>query len=308
MGNILLTHNGLETNLVPEQDLDECMTDFYLMCTEAVKENDSLLITQFVAGSRFSYGDYFPAFANLRWQEFHSIPSLKGISQRTYQLVTTSFVQEISPKIITGKGEFRNRQEPKGYGGLRHDVMFEKYLHNVNSWEEWHISFLTDNPQFIDWSQSKEGFFANRKKIIEILSREIGDVGIDVPEKEKDIVNVFHEEVMRKKPNGKELEGYIIKIGDEICRTNYYHFEPELSTMEHQEAKSLRHVWSIVKNGKYQFISFDFETGHFEFEDNNGEHLGEKRFDGSPNGDDTVDRSGKHDLKCLDKWRKKFHR
>jgi len=75
----------------------------------------------------------------------------------------------------------------------------------------------------------------------------------------------------------------------------------ELSNLERQYAKSLREIYSIMnKDSKLQFISIDFAHGMFEFHDENGEHQGEYRFDGSYNSPKQPD----HSFKCMKQWHK----
>ena len=143
-------------------------------------------------------------------------------------------------------------------------------------------------------------------KVVEDL-KECGDDEISAHRKAKSIVDripdtsivvEFHNHVMRLK--GPEMAAYAERIGTEVCESNYYRHEAELSDLERRRAgDSYRKIFSIQNGfGKFQFLSIDFVHGMFEALDEHGDHQGELHFDGSFNSGAMID----HSFKCMGEW------
>lgn len=318
MGSILITQEGIETSTIDEDKRDESLFNFYVMLGEALKEGDSCFMTEATYGHKYSYGDYYPAFVHLKWEEFQQINSLRGVSQSTYDYVTNSFLNSnIYPKIITAEKEFEQQNMPRGEGGFEHSDSSEDFLCNISNWEKWHQDYLTTHPQEIQWN-SKSLFISNIEAVYKILKEEIlnyiereyikrinqtdnkeqemekiwnelfadkkyyKNEDISQSVKENAVALFFHQVVMTSKDH-KEMTAYCKEIGKKVCQQNYYQYEGELSTNEQKACGSLREIYSIVKNGEKQYISLDFHKGMFEFHDKKGIHLGEYLFDGTFN-------------------------
>lgn len=313
-GSLLVTAAGMDLSKVADGSRDRAVGDFHRMKTEAERQHDQFYALPELHTHQFSYGDFYAGFLYRSWPEFHADKVLASISQNTHQLIQ-AFSQCVRLYPVTSEAGFMQKQEPRAHSCYCNPQGYADYVGCITAWEEWHSVWYTAHPQDIDWNVAKNDWFPRQDLIIMILRRELQVKFVEnglAPEKakqevdaiaESQVVNDFHKQVMGHK--GNALEGYASRIGSEICRCNYYTFEKELSSLEHQNAGSLREIYSIInRQGKIQFISIDFKHGMFEFHNENGDHLGEYRFDGSPNSGVEVD----HGLKCLEQWRKKTGR
>lgn len=317
MGNILITQEGIETSTIDEDKRDKSLFNFYTMLEKAVKLGDCCFMTEATYGHKYSYGDYYPAFVNLNWEDFQKIESLKGISFNTYNYITNNFLY-IYPKTLTAEKDFEKLNKPRGKGGFKYSNCPEDFLCCISRWNKWHSEHLTTHPEEIKWNKNapfipnvnavyqilKEETLLyikreyggsiekadNRKqkkeRILDELLAEKGDYHINEdkmkPLKPNAIVLFFHRIVMPSKDH-KEMTAYCKEIGKKVCEQNYYQYEGELSTNEQKACGSLREIYVIMKDGKKQYISLDFHKGMFEFHDEKGIHLGEYFFDGTRN-------------------------
>ena len=313
MGNILQTIEGAEVALVAEENRESAIRAYMDMQDEASRQGDAFYMTKEAYEHPYSFGDYYPAFIQLSWEEFHANKVLQCISQNTYDALTNS-MKFRWPNIVENVSEFEKNGLPRGEGGFEYAACSRDFLCNMSRWKKWHQEYYRTHPHEIDWSKGTD-FLPNKDEALWIIRREIAahmsvetmkerlkkeDYHIDEdalqPLKPNADVLLFHDEVMRSYPNGEGLEGYAMQIGGEICLANYYIYEPDLSEAERIRAGgSFRKIYSIVKNGRKQYISLDFHKGMFEFHDCHGAHLGEFRYDGSRNSEAQLD----HDLKTL---------
>lgn len=326
MGNILLTQEGLETSTIEEKSRNESLLNFYVMLDKALKAGDRFYMTEDSWQHKYSYGDYFPAFVHLSWDEFKKIESLRGIEERVYQYITNNFQYSFTPKPIKDEEEFEQQDKPQGQGGFEHSDSTSDFLCNVPRWEEWHCKYLTEHPDEIRWDENSS-FIPNVEVVYKILKGEsqsyikrkyekrISETKIPEQEIEKiwselcdekkisscqkmegKIVLFFHRVVMSSLRK-EDMTAYCKEIGEKVCTANYYKYEPKLSSCEEKACGSPRKIYSIVKAGKKQYISLDFHKGMFEFHDEYGIHLGEYLFDGTKN----KDAEESHNLITLDK-------
>ena len=316
MGNILLTQEGLETSTIEEKSRNESLLNFYVMLDKALKAGDSFYMTEDSWQHKYSYGDYFPAFVHLSWDEFKKIESLRGVEERVYQYITNNFQYSSTPKTIKDEEEFEQQDKPQGQGGFEHSDSPCDFLCNLPRWEKWHRKYLTEHPDEIRWDENSS-FIPNVEAVYKILKEEVlnyikreydeqiskakapeseidriwSEVYNDkidrskkgaIPMKGKAITLFFHRVVLPSKSKA-EMIAYCKQIGEKVCQANYYQFEYELSNEEKQACGSQRKIYSICKDGKKQYISLDFHKGMFEFHDDQGIHLGEYLFDGTKN-------------------------
>lgn len=316
MGNILITQEGVETSTIQEGIRDKSLFSFYEMINKAVDDGDKCFMLETAYQHTYSYGDYFPAFVNLSWDEFKNKKSLNGVSYNTYNYITNN-CQNCSPSCIVNEIEFEQKRDPRGFGGFEHTDSSEDFLCNLAYWKRWHIKYLTSHPEDIQWDKN-HSFIPNINAVHEILEEEIINYirkeniarinaatnkekeinkikeelfdeadyhineDITQPLKINAIALLFHRVVMASFKH-TEMTAYCREIGKKVCEVNYYQHEKDLSNKEQQHCKSLRCIYSITKNGQKQYISLDFHKGMFEFHDESGRHLGEFLFDGTWN-------------------------
>ena len=309
-GNLLVTAEGMEIAHVVHAQRDRVVCDFFSMKAEAERYGDHFYALNALFSQQFSYGDFYTGFLYRPWDDFHADKVLSGISQNTHQLIQ-SFSQNIMMKPLDREEEFVKTDEPRAHTGYFNAQGYCDFVGCQPEWEEWHRCWYAAHPSDIDWGRVDNEWLPRQDLILRVLKRELlrkfAEDGLKPEDAklklagiaDKDVANLFHEQVMRHK--GSQLEAYASKVGGEICRCNYYTYEAELSDLERQYAKSLREIYSIVnRSGKRQFISIDFGHGMFEFHNENGEHQGEFRFDGSYNSPAEID----HGIKCMEQWHK----
>ena len=316
MGSILITQEGVETNSIEVDSRDESLFNFYTMLEKAINLGDCCFMTEATYKHSYSYGDYYPAFVNLNWEDFQKIESLKGISFNTYNYITNNFLY-IYPKSLTAEKDFEKLNEPRGKGGFKYSNCPEDFLCNISNWKKWHQDYLTIHPEKIQWKSNSH--LSNIEAIYEILEEEVliyikgkykerinkaaNDTEQEIKKiwnelfadkkyyknedisqsvKENAVALFFHQVVMTSKDHN-EMTAYCKEIGKKVCEQNYYQYDRELSTKEQNDCGSLREIYVIKKDGKKQYISLDFHKGMFEFHDEKGIHLGEYLFDGTFN-------------------------
>lgn len=311
MGSILITQEGVETAIIPEEARDKSVFQFFEMLDNAQRRKDKVYMTSEAYQHKYSYGECYPRFINLLWEEFSSIDSLKGISFLTYQAITSGFGNIFYPSSINDEQEFVQQCLPQGKGGFRSPYIQDDFLCDTSRWQAWHRDHLRDHPDEIDWGQ--EAWLPNREAVEKILKDEIDryiEQNYPAQDKEKILKEMlsqcqcdgqknanaicFHQKVMRSKGRGERM-AYIVEVGNKICNENYYTYEEELSRNEEMAVGSRRHIYSIKRDGVKQYISFDFEKGMFELHDDKGVHLGEVMFDGAHNSNAKED----HNLRCI---------
>lgn len=298
-GHLLVTEVGLETLSIDKAERDKCVLDFFIMKESAEREHDRFYALESLYSHTFSYGLFYPNFANLTWEEFHSCKAFEGISQTTHQLIT-GVCQNLGFKTIDSRIDFDSLSEPKTEAGFKNNTQ-TNLVHNFASWENWHNEWYRNHQDKIDWSLANNAWMPRPDKIISILrdelkrnldSKTVNNIA------DTDVPLAFHDKVMRKQ--GDRIHAYANSVGTAICIANYYKEEPELSSMEQRANGSLRKIFSIINlHGKQQFISIDFVHGMFEFLDENGIHLGEYHFDGTSNSPSDLN----HSFRCINQWR-----
>lgn len=298
-GSLLVTAEGLETAGIAEKDRDEMVLGFYDMKSEAERHDDRFYALEAVYSHPYSYGAFYLGFVNMSWQEFQACETLKGISQTTFEMMQ-AFCQHPDIKTLHDEDAFWQKEAPHAHTGYYNPTHEEDFVNNLANWEEWHRKWNASHQDLIDWNGVNNDWLPRldlvhcilRRELRLVLGKERADMIGD-----SDVVTEFYDKVMKHK--GDNIEAYASTIGGEVCLSNYYIAEPELSKMEHQAVNSLREIYSIInRHGRRQFISIDFLHGMFEFHDERGTHLGEFHFDGSFNSGAEVD----HSLRCLEQW------
>ena len=300
-----MTAEGLETAGIDEKDRDGKVLGFYYMKSEAERHNDRFYALVSVFSHPYSYGAFYPSFVNLSWQEFQACETLKGISETTFEMMQ-AFCQHPGIEALQDDESFLQKEEPHAHTGYYNSTQKEDFVNNIADWEEWHRKWNVCHQELIDWNGVSNDWLPRLDLVHCILRRELrsvlGEERADLIG-DSDVVTEFYDKIMKHK--GCNIAAYASTIGREVCLSNYYIAEKELSRMEHHAANSLREIYSIVnRHRRRQFISIDFLHGMFEFHDEHGTHLGEFHFDGSFNSKAEVD----HSLRCLEQWHRQTGR
>ena len=315
-GSILLDKRGAFLH-VNKHNINHAVDDFVSMVKEADACKDTLYYDSEEWESFYAYG-YDPT--NDYWKEFGSI---------AYEQLFISSNPLFKPTQIGEIDKFVNKPLPRTLGGFMCDGCPQSdYIYDKSTIDKWHNQWFKDNPGKIDWINTN-GIMPRRDRIIEILRQELIDcqnriapdgsnnLGLPHPKflrlkdtnwketNDGEIVSEHNEIII--KHQGERIKAYSEETGSLICSENYYQCETELSDLEKDHGnKKVSIIYSIKKEGKYQFISIDTAHGKFELCDDDGTHQGEIRFDGSSNGDDTQDNG--HSLQCVTEWKKKYNK
>lgn len=334
MGKILLEERNLLTEIIPDKDRDAVIDDFGKMHAAATGSHDEFFALESL------YGDIdapiYRYFQN--WNDFIKQEYGKSVSLNSWQILQQIFAQNPNLTTVPSIEDFFRKEEPLAKGGFRYPTGEDNLLVDVPTWRKWKESWFCANQELIDWTGKENCFFLNRDVITEILWSEnrcyivgqlkesgVNDITEEIIEDffcAKDACHVdenlskelkgnavsvfFHSFVMSSHARGGDRQGYASVIGSSVCKSNYYIELPDLSAKEKEAAPEGRNnvqrkIFGIkTKESQWKFVSIDFEKGMFEFYNDNGEHLGEYRFDGSKNADAQTD----HNLRCVDAWKK----
>lgn len=315
-GSILLDTRGSFPH-VHKHNISYAVDDFVSMVKEADACKDTLYYDSEEWELFYAYG-YDPT--NDYWKEFGSI---------AYEQLFISSNPLFKPIQIGEKDKFENKPMPRTLGGFMCvGCPKSDYIYDKSTIDKWHNQWFKDNPDEIDWINTN-GIMPRRDIIIEILRQELIDcqnrispdgsnnLGLPHPkflrlrdtnwkETNDDAIVSEHNEIIIRH-QGEKIKAYSEKTGSLICSENYYNCETELSDLEKDHGnKKVSIIYSIKKDGKYQFISIDTAHGKFELCNDDGTHQGEIRFDGSSNGDDTQDNG--HSLQCVTEWKHKYNK
>lgn len=287
-GNIFIDNKGIDVSNIDVKQRNQVLKDFYEMICSAEK-NDDL---------------FFCVFSD-EWEEFYSKlftePYWEGVDFNIVYGLQNDFH---NPKLLHNIRDFQQEPEPKTHGGFEYDQHpSANYIFNINTWKKWHYEFFYNNPQFIEWKENE--LWPCFDNVINLVKEEIKRYNINL-NNESELFNVFHSQIMGKL-NERDRISYANDIGCKICEENYYHREKDLEKLEKAQGNDkARTIFSIKKNDQFQFLSIDTQHGMFELCNDRGDHLGEYRFDGRLNGENTKDST--HSLKCVAKWKKKYNK
>lgn len=284
-GNIFIDGQGIDVSKIDVGQRNQVLNDFFEMncCAE-------------------SNGDDFFRVNEQEWDVFYNTlytePYWEGVSANLVNGLQNDFRQ---PKLLAAKADFCQKPDPKTHGGLDYyGHPSTNYIFDVKTWRKWHYDWLYCHPECIVWG--KNVLWPRLVLVINILKEELKKHNISIPKKDIDVANAFYEGIM-KHLNERELYSYATAIGSKLCVFNYYHRETELEKLEeHNGNVKAKTIFSIKKNNKYQFLSIDIQHGMLELCDDNGNHLGEYRFDGTPNGQHTQESD--HSLMCVNEWKR----
>lgn len=316
-GNIFIDKEGTDISKIEVKKRNQVLHDYYVMREDARKNKDK----------------FFYVYAQ-EWEDFFcnicssdsDNPYWEGVDM-TY--ITSLQVGAFPLILLDNISEFEVMSEPQSHGGYGYEGHPSAgYVHNRETWENWHRTFYYEHPEEIDWSETN-GVMPCREKVIEILRGELlqlqarlasnGSNNLGLPYSkflklksinwnnatDKTIVLEHNDIVIRHQ--GENLKAYSENTGALICSVNYYHRETELEELEKDHGNmNVSIIFSIKKNDKYQFISIDTAHGKFELCDDSGAHQGEIRFDGSSNGAATVEDN--HGLRCIAEWKDRYNK
>lgn len=284
-GNIFIDGKDIDVSKIDVGQRNQVLSDFFEMscCAE-------------------SNGDDFYRVNEQEWDVFYNTlytePYWEGVSANIINGLQNNFRQ---PVLLGIKKDFCQKPDPKTNGGLEYNGHpSTNYIFDIKTWRKWHYDWLCCHPECIVWG--KNVLWPRLDLVICILKEELKKHNLSIPKKDIDVGNAFYEGIM-KHLNERDLYSYATDIGSKICGFNYYHRETELEKLEqHNGNVKAKTIFSIKKNNKYQFLSIDTQHGMLELCDDNGNHLGEYRFDGTPNGQNTQETD--HSLMCVNEWKR----
>ena len=308
MENARLLIEGMELANVPEKNRDNAIAELCSLVETFHMKKVSPFLQEEIRQKQYSYGNFYNDLLYASWDSFHQHASLKGISQKNYQLLMNINMEHPALGREITEEEWKNQSSPKTSYGLVEDLLTQnEYVTRKEEWQRLRAGYYASHPGTYCWQEKDHDFLPNLEYSNTILEREIKKFKLldkynellDKNQKNA-LAIVFHEQVMGKQ--GTQIPAYTYKIGQQICEANFYQYEEKLTKAERQKhpekggTQSQRAIYSTVnRNGRKQYISLDFRHGMMEFHDHKGTHLGEYRFTGLKN----ADAETSHDLTSL---------
>lgn len=290
-GNVFVDKEGADISRITTTERNRVLHDYYVMRDKA-DSNDDLFF-----------------FVNAQeWEDFYlnlwspDNPYWDGVDM-TY---ITSLQNGSYPlKMIDDISDFDLLEEPKSHGGYEYDEHpTNGYVHDTESWEYWHHQWNLEHIDEQEADKLYNGVWSRIDKVSAILSEELKYFGIPTSSDVVEIVNTFHEQVMKHLDERARISTSK-RIGAAICEANYYHREEELEKLEATYGNNhAEYIYSIKIGAKYQFLSIDKQHGMLELCDNKGNHQMEIRFDGRKN----KDRDASHSLLCVTSWKRIYNK
>ena len=287
-GNIFIDKEGTDTSKIDINNRNHVLRDYIAMCNSAYKNRDKFFCVN---------GKEWEDFYAYVWSKDN--PYWKNVDMT----IITYFQNEFrNPKMINNIADFEVLQGPKTHGGFGYKGHpLTDYVHNMVTWEDWHYKWNLEHPDEPDAEALYNGVWLCFDRLLAILSSELKKANIAVPLEPKEIVNAFHEQIM-KHLDERQIISEAKRIGAEICEANLYQREVELENLEAAYGnKHAERIYSLKIGNKYQFLSIDKQHGMLEWCDDKGEHIMEIRFDGSKN----KKKETNHSLQCVAEWKKK---
>ena len=290
--------DGVETADIAGEARDGAFYEWGLLVDFFHQTGVTVVKQEGMDGHSFSYGSIYDLLYG-SWPVFCQKTSLKGISQRTYQMIAPLLMQHPSVGGEISEAEWNRTEHPKASYGMREDVQEAPYVTTVRGWQEARARYYASHQGEYVWQDADDEFLPNRQLSDKLLEDEIKkyDCGGEYEKMRHErnaLATVFHKHVMGKK--GPALMAYTEEMGSLVCESNYYQYEKELTAREHALTGGKRKIYSIInRENRKQYISLDFRHGMMEFHDCNGKHLGEFRFTGEKN----AEAEDSHDLQAL---------
>lgn len=317
MGSLYLYDEDFELANIPEERRNEVVQDFFLMkgaVSDEFYASSDLLYTK-----PFSFGTGLTRLFEMSWPEMCNTPSCTGITISTYRLL---FHAMWNNPVIHEDYNYAELSEPKTYAKFREEGDAPTYISCLKSWREWHAQWYRAHQDQIPWEDGKSNEvlpfvehaidimkeeLINQKKFYvsqqeeshnpDLYATDIKDITYVLREGAANpsvITTAFHDLVMARKANKR---AYSCEIGGKILEMNGYVHEAALSEAERKASLvAHRRIYSVIgKTGRKQYVSLDFGHGMFEFFNERGIHLGEKRYDGTYN----ADAEDSHNLKTI---------
>lgn len=290
-GNVFIDKEGADISRITTTERNRVLRDYYMMRDKADSNDD-----QFFFVNAQEWEDFY---LNL-WNP--DDPYWEGVDM-TY---ITSLQNGSYPlKMIDNISDFDLLQEPKSHGGYGYDDHpTNGYIYDPESWEYWHHQW---NLEHIDQQEADKlynGIWPRINKVSTILSEELKSLGKSTSSDVAEIVNIFHEQVMKHLDERARISASK-RIGAAICEANYYHREEELEKLEAVHGNNhAEKIYSIKIGAKYQFLCIDKQHGMLELCNDKGDHQMEIRFDGTKN----KDGDAKHSLQCVAEWKRNLNK
>lgn len=144
-------------------------------------------------------------------------------------------------------------------------------VHDIESWHNWKVKFLSNNNQQIDWEEANHPYLPNLKYSNILLAKE--SLKRFAAQSHADFYD------FAGKMAGNEKNAMAIEVGKVIAESNFYKYDDRVSKLNNNSGQ-MRNIYSLKKNGNVVYLSIDTENAAFEVCDHLGQHQGQFPFDG----------------------------
>jgi hypothetical protein len=300
--NLLLNIDDFRWQLITVSR-SQCIDNFSLLLPVIIENEDALWLHDEMYNLCYGWGCvhnfYFDFdFAHSRtitggWMSYNNHKTILNLWKRS-QNRSCSGIDHLHAN---------HNQKPRAVIGCQNQaniITSESDRHNAV------VDFYKNNTACIIWDDDKHPFLPNIDFSNRYLAEKAGILSTDLDTRKRQITELskyYCDKGYIEGAKGGAKEANADTVGSEVAFRNFYTEEKDLSSEEQRLRKSMRKIFSLVKNGEKMYLSIDFEKGNaFEWCNAGGEHQGEYRFDGIPNDKDAGrDTSGKHDIWTLRK-------
>ena len=238
-GNIFIDKEGTDISKIEVGKREQVLRDYYVMREAARKNKD-----------KFFYVN------SQEWEDFLS--NIWSQDNSYWDGVDMNYITALQEgafpqRLIDDISVFNALSDPKSHGGFGYDGHpTTDYVHNSETWEDWHSKFYYEHPEEIDWTGTN-GIMPCREKIIDILRKELQKLQSSLSSNDNNnLCGLSHEQIQKIKNTewenvtsetivsehndivikhkGDQIKAYSEEIGSRICSLNYYHHEAELES------------------------------------------------------------------------------
>lgn len=297
MGNLLIFNESFST--LEESTINKQIANFIDSFNTAIHHKDKIFQDALLNEFEYQFGNFFADLVYGAYENIQTNEALKGLSQITHQELQNIFYKY--PKggsIVKDRDEFIARPNVGliGVHKINHSCEDKFKVYDIPSWVEWNKYYYSEHFEEIRWGDSD--FLPNLEVSNYLLSLDRNPKsGILKLEENLERAKGYCDDFNKRGISNGEKMALAENFGAKVAESNFYVYQHSLSVKESKRKKAKRKIYKGKKKGRDIYLSIDFHKCFcFEVCDHNGKHLCEIRFDGLPNGKNTQDTSGGHDI------------
>lgn len=270
----------------PDQDHTDSVENFILVHDCATENGDTIYSHDQIWEMQLSWGYFSECLYDDTKCSWLSAQKKQSLAQYLGRQPSKSSLQDVQNEFPT------HLCAPIGCKTASEQCEGTFLIYDETTWHEARVQYLSQEANYplIDWQG--RCILANTAYSNQYL---LAWIDQHYPQHEnqqiKDKLSLFEKELVRQ----HRAASFIITVGGEILRRNYYQHDPILSSKEKRLSRKLREIYKIQRKNNWQYISLDFENALLEFHDHEGTHLGTYNYCG----EQKEPAKPSHNLRCL---------